>query len=61
MTATAQVDPPRYVESVPTATAPVVMADLRQARASFLAGIITGAVLAALAAVEFVAGLVVLS
>ena len=60
MTATAQVDPPRYVESVPTATAPVIMADLRKARASSIAGIITGGVLAVLAAAELVAGLVVM-
>ena len=61
MSAAIEVDPPRYVESVPTATAPVVMADLRQARASFIAGIITGGALAVLATVELVAGLVVLS
>ncbi|MBS0231748.1 MAG: hypothetical protein JSS52_11405 [Proteobacteria bacterium] len=61
MTATAQVDPPRYVESVPTATSPVNLPDLRKARASFLAGVITGGVLAVIAAVELVAGLVVIA
>ena len=54
-------DPPRYVESIPTATSPVYLPYLRKARASFLAGVITGGVLAVIAAVELVAGLVVLS
>lgn len=61
MTATAQVDPPRYVESIPTATAPVVLPGLLTARARFLAGVITGGVLSVIAACELIIALVVLS
>ncbi|PRB08794.1 hypothetical protein [Microbacterium sp. MYb64] len=61
MSAVEVVDPPRYMESVPIAAAPVVLPDLRSGRGGMLAGVITGGVLAALAAVEFVAGLVVMA
>lgn len=61
MSVAAETDPPRYVESVPTATTPVDLPDLRAGQARFLAGVITGGVLFVLAVVELVAGLVVIA
>ena len=61
MSTTAEVDPPRYVESIPTATAPVILPGLLTARARFLTGVITGGVLSVIAAGELVLALVVLS
>lgn len=60
MSALVEVDPPRYMKSIPTATAPVVLPDLQSGRRRYFAGIITGGVLLALAAAEFLAGLVVM-
>jgi UDP-N-acetylglucosamine enolpyruvyl transferase len=61
MSAALEVDPPRYMESVPTATAPVVLPDLRSGRGTLLAGVITGGALLVFTVAEILLGLVVMA